>query len=355
MSAAQGAAQEVAAPLPTDEAPLREQGWRGPIFAAVLLLLLPATPILRIVVPMEQTVMLLAPAFAALALAGWRAGGRLALAALWTAFAVWVLWQPGNAVSSFALLARGWSAILAACFGAMLLAPVGERFLSKALPTLLAALAVSGVLVLFAPGGPAGAYDIFAGEIGRRAALSTLQWQEMTSTAEWQSFIQQNPDAGTLATEVDRQLAELPLVGRQLFLALLALQSLAALALGWAVYHRVGRARLGPPLARLRDLRFDDALVWGVVAGLIAVVVPLSGAVRTVGLNLLVFFGALYALRGMGVIIWFLAPGRWMMVFLTIFTLLFWHVVGMVAAGIGLGDTWLDWRRRSRPKSQRSE
>lgn len=355
MSAAQGAAQEVATETSPDEAPLREQGWRGPLLAALILLFLPATPILRIVVPMEQTVLLLAPTFAALALVGWRAGGRLSLAALWTAFAVWMLWQPGNAVSSFALLARGWSAILAACFGAMLLAPIGDRFLTKALPALVAALAVAGVLILFAPGGPGGAYEIFAGEIGRRAELSTLAWQRATAMAEWQAFIQQNPAAAPFVGEVDRQLAELPAVGRQLFLALLALQSLAAMALGWAVYHRVGRARVGPPLARLRDLRFDDALVWGVVAGLIMVVMPLTGAVRTVGLNLLVFFGALYAMRGMGVMLWFLAPGRWMMVMLTIFTLLFWHVVGVVAAGIGLGDTWFDWRRRSRPKSQRSE
>ena len=89
MSAAQGAAQEVATETSPDEAPLREQGWRGPLLAALILLFLPATPILRIVVPMEQTVLLLAPTFAALALVGWRAGGRLSLAALWTAFAVW--------------------------------------------------------------------------------------------------------------------------------------------------------------------------------------------------------------------------------------------------------------------------
>jgi len=335
--------------------PLREQGWKLPILAAVLFLVLPATPIFRIVVPVEQTVVVLAPVFAAVALAGWRAGGRGPLAAVWAAFAVWVLWQPGNAVSSFAMLARGWGAILAAAFGTLLLVPVGERFLSKALLALAAALVVGGLFVVFAPGGAAGAYEIFAGEIGRRAALSTQQWQQMTGTTEWQGFIQQNPDAGTLVQEVDRQLAELPALGRRLFLALLALQSLAAMALGWAVYHRVGRARLGPPLTRLRDLRFDDALVWGVVVGLVIVVLPSSGALRTFGIDLLVFFGVLYAMRGMGVIIWFLAPGRWMMGFLTIFTLLFWHIVGIAAAVLGLLDTWQDWRRRPRPTSQRSE
>lgn len=355
MNAVPEAAREVVTELEPDATPLREKGWKVPILAAVLFLLLPATPILRIVVPMEQSVVLLAPLFAALALAGWRAGGRLPLAALWTAFAVWVLWQPGNVVTTFGMLSRGWAAMLAACFGATLLVPVGERFLTKALVALAGALLLGGVVVLLAPGGATGAFEIYAGEIGRRAAISVRQWQEMTSTVEWQAFVQNNPDAGTLALEVDRQLAELPLVGQQLFVAFLALQSLAAMALGWAVYHRVGAVRLGPPLARLRELRFDDSLIWGVVAGLVIVVLPLTGAVRALGLDLLVFFGALYALRGMGVMIWFLAPGRWMLVFLTIFTLLFWHVVGIMAALIGLGDTWMDWRRRSRPKSQRSE
>lgn len=321
MNAAQEAAREVATEHQPDATPLRERGWKVPILAAVLFLLLPATPILRIVVPLEQSVVLLAPLFAALALAGWRAGGRLPLAALWTAFAVWVLWQPGSVGTTFGMLSRGWAAMLAACFGAVLLAPVGERFLTKALLALGGALVLGAVMVLLAPGGATGAFEIYAGEIGRRAAISVRQWQEMTSTVEWQAFVQNNPDAGALALEVDRQLAELPVVGQQLFLAFLALQSLAAMALGWAVYHRVGR----------------------------------SGSVRALGLDLLVFFGALYALRGLGVMIWFLAPGRWMMVFLTIFTLLFWHVVGIMAALIGLGDTWMDWRRRTRPKSQRSE
>ncbi|MBL8996794.1 MAG: YybS family protein [Gemmatimonadales bacterium] len=355
MNAAQEAAREVATEHQPDATPLRERGWKVPILAAVLFLLLPATPILRIVVPLEQSVVLLAPLFAALALAGWRAGGRLPLAALWTAFAVWVLWQPGSVGTTFGMLSRGWAAMLAACFGAVLLAPVGERFLTKALLALGGALVLGAVMVLLAPGGATGAFEIYAGEIGRRAAISVRQWQEMTSTVEWQAFVQNNPDAGALALEVDRQLAELPVVGQQLFLAFLALQSLAAMALGWAVYHRVGAVRLGPPLARLRDLRFEDSLIWGVVAGLVIVVLPVTGAVRALGLDLLVFFGALYALRGLGVMIWFLAPGRWMMVFLTIFTLLFWHVVGIMAALIGLGDTWMDWRRRTRPKSQRSE
>ncbi len=338
----------------------RERGWAGPVLAVLALLLLPATPLLRIVVPVDQTILLLVPALAVCAIAGWKAGGRLPLAVLWTALAVWMLWQPGNAASPFALLSRGWGALLAAAFGALVMwngtdGPLGDRFLSKGLLALGLAMVLGAVVAVIASGSLTGAYEVLAAEIGRRADLSQTQWREMTSTDEWLDFVQRSPGSQALADEVTRQLAAMPPVGRSLFPALLGLESLAALTLAWAVYHRVGRSRLGAPLARLRDLRFNDTLVWGVVAGLLVLVLPVPALVRAVGINLLVFFGALYALRGLGVMVWFLAPGRWMGLFLALFTLLFWYVVGVVAVGVGLGDTWFDWRRRTRPKSQRSE
>ena len=72
-------------------------------------------------------------------------------------------------------------------------------------------------------------------------------------------------------------------------------------------------------------------LVWGMVAGLVLVALPFSGPVRDAGLNLLLFFGVLFALRGMGVLVWFLAPGRVMTVVLFLFSVLFWPVVVIVS------------------------
>jgi hypothetical protein len=333
----------------------REQGWRGPILALLLLVILPATPLLRILLPFEQSILLLVPVLAVLAVAGWRLGGRWPLALFWSVLAVWMLWQPGDRATAFDLLARGWVAILAATFGGLSMAGTGERFLPRALMAIGVSLAVSAFVAVIASGGAAGAVEVLAGEVSRRAALSTEQWRVMTSTEEWLGFVERNPNAKVLADGVDQQLASMPGFARRLFPALLALESLAAMALAWAAYHRLGRVRLGPPLARLQDLRFNDALVWGIIAGMVLVVLPAPGLVRTAGINLLVFFGALYALRGLGVMLWFLAPGRWMKVFLLLFTFLFWHVVGLVAVAIGIGDTWFDWRRRLRPKSQRSE
>ena len=55
---------------------------------------------------------------------------------------------------------------------------------------------------------------------------------------------------------------------------LLVLESLLALVVGWAVYHRLVRVRIGPALVPLRALRFNDQLVWGLVVGATIVLVP---------------------------------------------------------------------------------
>jgi len=336
-------------------APAQERGWWGPILAVLLLVLVSTLSAVRIVMPVEDALLLLAPVTAACAVAGWRTGGKLPLAVLWTTFAVWVVWRAPGPPGLFLDLARGWAVLLALAFGVTAASGVGADFLSKALIALTAALLLGVVTLVVVPGGLAGATELVRGEVGRRAIEATREWQELTGTPEWTELVQQSPGWGVYAETVEKQLAELPSVALRYYPALFALQSLAVLAIGWAVYHRVGRARLGPPLANLRELRFSELLVWGVVAGLFLVALPLSGAVRDAGLNLLLFFGVLFALRGLGVLVWFLAPGRIMTVVLFVFATVFWPVVLIVSAGLGLGDSWFDWRRASRQRSQRSE
>ncbi|MEX2182745.1 MAG: DUF2232 domain-containing protein [Gemmatimonadaceae bacterium] len=335
-------------------APPREQGWWGPLAAGLLLLILPAMPPLGIMLPVAQTVVVVAPALAVCAIVGWRAGGRLPLALLWTLFALWVVWVPASS-GTYAMLSSGWGVLLAASFGGVLLAGIGERFLPRALLALVIAFAVGALALLVTGTGFAEVGGVIAEEVSRRSEIAQAAWREFVNRPQWQDLVRENPDAGKLAEEVERQFALWPATARRIAPAMLAVESLAVLAFAWAIYHRFGRVRLGPPLASLRDLRFNDALVWGFIVGLLALVVPVPGVVRALGVNLLVFFGVLYALRGLGVILWYLSPGRWMMVLLTIVVVLFSQIVGLVAVGIGLGDTWLDWRRRPRPKSQRSE
>ena len=60
---------------------------------------------------------------------------------------------------------------------------------------------------------------------------------------------------------------------------------------------------------------------------------------------------AMYALRGIGVGLWFLSPGRVLMSFLIVFAVLFPPVVCALGVGLGVGDTWLNWRARAKPKT----
>ena len=84
---------------------------------------------------------------------------------------------------------------------------------------------------------------------------------------------------------------------------------------------------------------------------MIVLVLPSLAELRGVGLNLVVFFGTLFALRGVGIVSYFISPGRFGAVSLAIVAVLFWPVSTVGALGLGLGDTWLDWRRPRSPTS----
>jgi hypothetical protein len=63
------------------------------------------------------------------------------------------------------------------------------------------------------------------------------------------------------------------------------------------------------------------------------------------------FFGALYVLRGLGVLAWFIAERRLALAILILLAVLFTPAVGVLALGLGLGDTWVDWRGRARQQT----
>jgi hypothetical protein len=332
----------------------RERGWRLVVIAALCVLLIPLTPMLRVILPVEQTFVLVVPALAAFACVGFVMGGRLPLALLWSALAAWVLWQFTAAGATYALLTAGWSLLLAAVFGVSVLMrkdQPAQPFLQYAVSSIALTLAVGGMAVSASPNGIGAVRQAIEVEVGHRAETSLSGWKQMTEKQEWRDFVVDNPDAKTLSQQVETQLQAAPSVALTLFPALLALESLAALALAWALYHRIGRARLGPPLAPLRDFRFNDQFIWGLIAGLVMLVVPGFASMSAVGANLLVFFGVIYALRGFGIVVWFLAPGRIMTVLLIGFAVVFLSVSGVLALGLGLGDTWADWRSRVKPKT----
>lgn len=300
-------------------------------------------------VPIEQTILLIAPAMAVCALLGWMQGGRLWLAVVWTVLAGWILTIAIPDAGGFLLLAKGWAVVLAASFGLVSAAAPRRGFLTRALSATAMSFAVALVLIVAMRVAPATVAQQVTGEFSRRLAASEAEWSARTTSPEWKKLTEKYPEATAMVDQGEAQLRSVPPLSAQLFPALLALESLVALGLAWSLYHRASRTRIGAPLRPLRDFRFSDQLVWGVVVGVTILVLPTLADVRGVGLNFVVFFGVLYALRGLGVLDWFLAPRGFVRVLFFIAIFLAWPVVSVFSLGLGLGDTWIDWRGRARP------
>ena len=131
---------------------------------------------------------------------------------------------------------------------------------------------------------------------------------------------------------------------------LVLLQSVAALGLAWALYHRVAREPRSEPIGRLTVFRFNDHLIWGVALSLVVVLLPRLGWARALGGNLLLFFGGLYLVRGVAVLAAVAAATGFtgflayvIVLFATVFLL---PVVALMALALGLTDTLVDWRVR---------
>jgi hypothetical protein len=230
---------------------------------------------------------------------------------------------------------------------------IGRRraFLDRALSAIGVAMLLALLLTAFGRLHPQQAQRVFVEEYATRIAQTAATWQ---ATAV--EMARQSPSASEWFSKLTAQNLELHRrwseAAAPLFPALLALESLAACALAWALYHRLSRARLGPPLAALREFSFSDQLVWGLVAGFTLLVLPAFKALAYVGLNLIVFLGALYALRGFAVLAWFLPRGRTAVtVLFSIVALLLGPLAVPMAFGLGVSDTWIDWRRRGRAGS----
>src|SRR6185437_10692510 len=110
---------------------------------------------------------------------------------------------------------------------------------------------------------------------------------------------------------------------------------------------RLSRVRIGAPLAPLKLFTFGDQLVWALVAGIALILVPTRDALAAIGTSVLIFFGTLYALRGYGIYAWFISR-RVAVTSVAVAVAAFPLSLVTVpwAVGLGVSDTWIDWRRR---------
>jgi hypothetical protein len=330
------------------------------LMALAAFLLVPNTPLLQSLAPITDTPLLLVSALGVCAILGWGIGGRVWKVLVWVGLTVAILVWGGVPRNTYVALQYGWALVLVASFGLVCTAsPPTTRFLARALTALAASVALVGVLAL-------GTRDATSA-VGRAIRVNVdarpnaaLAWVEQTaSSPEWQTWTTRSSEGGTLATAeqtLDGVLATLPHDAVAFYPALLGLESLAALALAWSFYHRTSRTRIGEPLGRLADFRFSDQLAWGLIAGATLVLLPTPGDWRTLGLNLLLFFGALYAIRGLAVVVWYLQAAHVSVPAIAALAL----VAGLLSAPsaiglglIGLSDSWVDWRSRARPPTPR--
>jgi hypothetical protein len=320
---------------------------------ALFLLLPPTVPYLRALVPIEQTLLLLVTALAVCAWVAWKHSGPLWLALIWTGIAVWVFTKQLPGGSAYAALAYGWSLLLAGAFGVVSLVRPHRPFFGRAMMS-LAIAAIVGTAVLAAVGTtPQRVERVVSSEFAARVELSLATWREWSlQYPNWAAY-------ATGSIDLEMVLRQLITVGGALFPAILMIESLAALGLAWSLHHRLSRTRIGPPIAPLREFRFEDQFIWGVILGLVLLLMPelmveAPPGVQQIGWNLLLFFGGLYGLRGLGVMTWFLVfPGRWLGAALVAACALL-PPLWSFPIGIGLGDTYFDWRRRIPPSNQGS-
>lgn len=345
----------------------REFGWRWLVLAlaaslvASLVNVWPTSLALlglsvRWALPLQSFVLLLLAGLGACAVAAWAKGGRVVPAlAVGVGLALWI-WRWPPAASGVAAFEAGWALVIAAVFGWVCVVSTGQSLLSRALLTVGAAgLLVIGLLTFHGSGGLAEFERSFAQEFLNRRTRSLALWQERVVDPSWISLGARVPALGDASTRLAQRLARAspptPLVP-----ALLVLETLAALALAWATWHRFTRVRLGPPLSRLSAFRFNDQLVWGLILGATLVLLPSLRGWQTAGMNILLVFGALHALRGLGVMVWWIPDGLaavLLLVLLVCIPLLgpvqVLATVAVLALGLGLGDTWRDFRRTARP------
>jgi hypothetical protein len=223
----------------------------------------------------------------------------------------------------------------------------GQRFLQRGLAAIGIAVVLAFAVAISTHNGTASVNSTMKDEYNRRTAETISAVNQMSQSPVWQRAVERSPGLDSMITANESDLRRIGDAAPRVFPAVLALESLLALALAWVVYHRVSAARLGPPFTAVKDFRFNDQLVWGMAVGATIFFLPVFADGRSAGLNLLVFFGALYLLRGVGVLS-FMTRSRWAAILLIVMTVFAPLMLGALALGIGVGDTWIDWRTRAR-------
>lgn len=326
------------------------RGWGSVILALVAFLALPVLPTaLKSVIPITETMVLLMASLAMCAIIGWWKGGSAIFALVWIGLTLWMVWSSiGQQVGGYPMLAGGWTLIMVVSFGIVSLIVPDQPFFNRALSSIGIASLFGIAIALSKPDGVRNVEFVVTNQYEKRTESTLLWFQQVTSSPEWRKMSAARPALDSIALQNQTQLAAFPEKAVKVFPALLAIESLLALALAWGLYHRLTDVAIGPAFGALRNFSFNDQLIWGFAVGATFFFLPPLQEGKSIGLNLLLFFGAIYLLRGIGVLAW-AARGRVVGIGLIILTAIVPFLVGILALGVGIGDTWMDWRKRIQP------
>lgn len=135
-----------------------------------------------------------------------------------------------------------------------------------------------------------------------------------------------------------------------LYPAAISLTALLGTWLAWGWYQQIAAHPLDEAAPPFNEFRFNDHLIWVLVAVAAVVLFVTSPGVKLAGENALVVVIALYMARGAAVSSATLRRMPPMLLALmALMILLVFYLVLIGLAGIGVADTWIDFRRRRPP------
>jgi hypothetical protein len=249
----------------------------------------------------------------------------LGASAAW--LAVW-LWQPG-AVAAQALRAVG------------VLATGGFLALSLARPWPIFPRALAATTAAFA-GLVVWCAALGVGWSRLEAAVGREMGQSLSDVAR-----QAELTVGADAAAPFWQAAELARGWAAVVPAVVFVQAVLGLTLGWMLHHAIARRPIGRRPGAFAGFRFSDQFVWLPVIGLALALLGPDATSRDIGANLVLVAIALYAARGMAIVR--SGAGRVSAPATTAAAIAAFVFLPFVVGGLtllGLADTWLDFRRR---------
>ncbi|MDX1675203.1 MAG: DUF2232 domain-containing protein [Longimicrobiales bacterium] len=219
---------------------------------------------------------------------------------------------------------RGWALLLGGWFIVTVLAWPSASFVARAVTATGATTATGAALIAL---------------FGR---WGELDWAIASQYRELAGRLAESWPGGVSPAVVDLAAT----IQGRLFPAFLAVASVAALGVAWWTYGRL--ARHGNPLGRLTQFRFPDVLLWVLIAGIALLVIPVGGWSERLGSNLVFFMGALYALRGLAVVValvlGLVGTQLPVLIALAVVGVLLYPIVVAGTLLLGVTDTWLDLR-----------